>query len=285
MNKKTLAVIYMSLSALAFSTMNIFIKLSGELPTIQKSFFRNIIAAIVAFIIIKINNEDIKIPKENRFTLLLRSIFGTLGILANFYAVDHLILSDASILSKISPFSTIIFSLLILKEKISLRQTLYIILAFIGVIFVVRPSSLLFKDPSSLIALSGGIFAGVAYTFVRKLGLSNVKGPKIVFYFSLFSSLVVLPILIFNYTPMTLNQFILLILAGISASVGQFMITLSYKLAPAKEVSIYSYLSLIFASLYGFIIFDQTPTYLSIIGYIIIVFSAYLLFLYNKRKK
>ncbi len=284
MNKKVLAIIYMSLSALAFSTMNVFIKLSGDLPTIQKSFFRNIIAAMVALIVIIVSKDNLKVEKGNRLTLLLRAIFGTLGVLANFYAVDHLILTDASMLSKTSPFMTIIFSYLILKEKINFKQIIYIIMAFVGVLFILRPSSELLKNPAALIGLSGGICAGLAYTFVRKLGINNIKGPKIVFYFSAFSSLIVLPVLIINYVPMTLQQLILLLLAGVSASVGQFMITLSYRLAPSKEVSIYSYLSLIFASIYGFILFDQIPTYLSIIGYIIIIISAYLLFLYNNKK-
>lgn len=284
MNKKTLAILYMSISALAFSTMSLFVKLSGDIPTMQKSFFRNIIAALIALVIILIEKEDLRVPKNSIFTLALRIIFGTIGILANFYALDHLILTDASILSKISPFATIVFSYLFLKEKITINQVFYIVLAFIGVLFVMRPSTSMFSNPSSLIAFAGGVSAGAAYTCVRKLGLNNVKGPKIVFYFSLFSCIIVIPFLVFNYKTMSFLQLLYLLLAGVFASIGQFTITLSYKLASSKEVSIYSYLSIIFASLYGFIIFDQIPLFISIIGYFIIILSSYLLFLYNKKK-
>lgn len=89
--------------------MNVFVKLSGDLSSIQKSFFRNLIAALFAFIILIKSKEGFTYQKKDIPMLLLRSTFGTLGILCNFYAVDHLLVSDASMLNKLSPFSLLSF--------------------------------------------------------------------------------------------------------------------------------------------------------------------------------
>lgn len=81
--------------------------------------------------------------------------------------------------------------------------------AFFGSMFVVKPTFLNLELMPSLIGLTGGICAGMAYTMVRKLGESGEKGPFIVFFFSAFSCVVILPWMIFQYKPMTLAQTII----------------------------------------------------------------------------
>ena len=98
------------LSAFCFALMNTFVRLAGDLPSIQKSFFRNFIAAIFAAVMIVKSGTSFRWNKGNLPDLLVRAIAGTVGILCNFYAVDHLVLSDASMLNKMSPFFVIIFS-------------------------------------------------------------------------------------------------------------------------------------------------------------------------------
>ena len=112
-NQKYKGVLCIIVSAFCFAFMNAFVRLSGDLPSIQKSFFRNFVAFFFALIILIRSKEKINVTKESVPYLLLRSIFGTLGILCNFYAVDHLVLSDASMLNKMSPFFTILFSFLL----------------------------------------------------------------------------------------------------------------------------------------------------------------------------
>ena len=104
-------------SAFCFALMNMFVRMAGDLPSIQKSFFRNFIALIIAFIVLIRTDEKFKFNKKNLPELLLRSIFGTMGILCNFYAIDHLVLSDASMLNKLSPFFAVICSYFVLKGK------------------------------------------------------------------------------------------------------------------------------------------------------------------------
>lgn len=283
-NKKHKGIICIILSAFFFALMSMFIRLAGDIPSFQKAFFRNFVAFIIsAFIMIK-NHEKIIFKPGNLKYLLMRSLCGTVGIICNFYAIDHLNLSDASMLNKMAPFFAIIFSFILLKEKISLIQSLIVIGAFTGSIFIIKPSPEIFTSPASLIGLLGGMGAGTAYTCVRILGQRGENKSFIVLFFSAFSCLIFLPFLIFDYHNMSTEQLIFLICAGISAAGGQFSVTSAYCYAPAKELSVYDYSQILFAALMGFIVFNQIPDTLSLIGYIIIISMAIFMFIYNNKK-
>lgn len=272
-NEKTKGIIYIVLSAFFFALMNLFVKLSGDLPVMQKSFFRNAVAMIFALAII-VKNRTYEMPRgKNLKYLFIRSAAGTVGILCNFYAVGNMNIADASMLNKLSPFFAVLFSVFILKEKASLRQTAAITAAFIGALLVMKPTF----SPETFPAFAGflgGLSAGLAYTYVRKLSQSGVKGPVIVFGFSLFSCTVTLPSLIFGYVPMSFKQLLFLIVAGICAGGGQFFITAAYSHAPAKEISVYDYSQIIFSTLLSIAVFGEMPDILSFLGYTVIIGAA-----------
>ena len=90
------------LSAFFFACMNVSVRLAGDLPSVEKSFFRNLVAAVFAAIILRKNRTVPKVDKKYWGPLILRCVCGTLGILCNFYAIDHLLVADASILNKSS---------------------------------------------------------------------------------------------------------------------------------------------------------------------------------------
>lgn len=264
--------------------MNLFVRLAGDIPSIEKSFFRNIIAAIAALIIVVHNKNGISIERKDVPLLILRSVLGTVGILCNFYAVDHLILSDATMLNKMSPFFTLIFSMLFLKEKMTVKTILIVAGAFIGSLFVIKPTFSNADLTSSIIGFVGGLGAGSAYTCVRELGKRGVSGPVVVLFFSAFSSLVTLPYLILDFHPMTPLQLIILLFAGLAAAGGQFSITAAYRYAPAKEISVYDYSQVVFTALLGWIVFAQLPDTLSLIGYVIIISMAVLMFILGRKE-
>ena len=106
MNTKNKAIVCILISAFGFSIMNLCVKLSGDLPSIEKSFFRNLVAAIIAFILLYRSKAGFSCKKENLPALILRAVLGTIGIFCNFYALSHMVLSDASMLNKLSPFPT-----------------------------------------------------------------------------------------------------------------------------------------------------------------------------------
>lgn len=272
-NDKTKGIIYIIVSAFFFALMGLFVKLSGDLPTIQKSFFRNAVAMIFAFVVIT-KNHQWELPKgKNISYLLIRAVAGTVGILCNFYAVSRINLADASMLNKLSPFFAVVFSIFILKEKANWKQFFAVTLAFIGALFVMKPT-FSFDGLPSFMGFVGGLMAGLAYTYVRKLTQNGFKGPLVVFYFSMFSCVVTLPWLILDFTPMSPLQWLYLILAGLSASGGQFFITAAYSKAPAKEISVYDYSQIIFTTLLSLIVFGELPDGLSFLGYGIIICAA-----------
>ncbi|MBE6880304.1 MAG: DMT family transporter [Ruminococcaceae bacterium] len=273
-------------SAFCFTVMNSFVRLAGDLPSVQKSFFRNAVAFVFALVILlKSKSSLLPAKKSNTGLLIVRAACGTIGILCNFYAVDNLVLSDASMLNKMSPFFAVVFSLLFLREKTTIVQTMGVIIAFLGSLLIIKPTFTNMELIPSVIGLVGGIAAGAAYTAVRSLGLKGEKGPYIVFFFSGFSCLVTLPFLIFDFHTMTIEQWLILIAAGLAAAGGQFAITAAYRCAPAKEISVYDYSQIIFSAIFGFFLFSQIPDIFSIIGYIIICGMAVVMFLYNNRKK
>lgn len=276
-------IICIILSAFCFALMNLFVRMSGDLPSVQKSFFRNLVAALFAAVILVRSREKIQVGKESLGYLCLRSAFGTVGILCNFYAVDHLVLADASMLNKMSPFFAVLFSFLILKERLAWQQAVLIAGAFVGSLFVIKPTFSNLDLVPSLIGLAGGICAGAAYTMVRKLGEIGVKGPFVVFFFSAFSCLATLPWLVFDYHPMSEIQVVILLLAGLSAAGGQFSITAAYFYAPAKEISVYDYSQIIFSAALGFVVFGQVPDALSWLGYVVICMMAVGMFLFNNK--
>lgn len=283
--QKTKGIIYIVVAAFGFSVMSLFVKLAGDLPAFQKAFFRNFIALIFITVMMLRENIGFAPKKENIPGLLGRSLCGTLGLLCNFYALGTLNLSDANMLNKLSPFFAIIFSIFLLREKPTAAQVLGVAVAFGGSLLIIKPG---FADAQLIPALAGvlgGLGAGAAYTFVRKLGKKGENSKRIVFYFSAFSCLFCLPFLIVRYKSMTFLQTLYIIFAGTFACVGQLGITKAYLCAPAKEISVYDYTQVIFAALLGFFVFGDLPDIWSVLGYILICGAGVAMFFYNKRKE
>lgn len=274
MNKqKFKGIQYILFAAFFFASMNMFVKLSGDLPVWQKCFFRNLVAGFIAIGMLLKKKEPISIPKGNRWPLLLRCVGGTLGILCNFYAIGQMNIADASMLNKLSPFFCIILSIFVLKERPGKKDVLAVVLAFAGALFVVKPSFQMECIPA-VFGVLGGLGAGLAYTCVRKMSKNGMKGDVIVFCFAVFSCVSVIPGMVFTYEPMTARQLIYLLLAGASAAGGQFAITAAYFHAPAKEISVFDYTQVIFAAILSFIAFRDLPDGWSFIGYTIIIGTA-----------
>lgn len=282
------------MSSLGFSVMNLFVPLAGDLPAIQKSFFRNILAALVAIIVLLIQHR--KEPKKELTqpgklpwgTLILRSTLGTIGMIANYYTLDHLLIADASVLNKISPFATLIFSAIFLGERLDRSHLYALAFAFVGVLFVVKPTLASTAIFPYLVGLVGGICAGAAYTTVRQLNLLGVDGSFTIAFFSAFSSLVSLPYILVEGEAMTGYQVFILLMASLGAVFGQYGMTFAYKYAPASEISIFDYSGIVFTGILGFLFLNQVPDWLSLVGYAFIFLGALLNFLYNRhlaRKK
>ena len=271
---RTKGILFILSAAFFFSLMTVFVRLSGDVPTMQKAFFRNIVAAFLAAVILMRSGEKFYIPRTSLMDMFLRCSIGTMGILCNFWAVDHMRIADANILNKLSPFFAILMSIFILKERPNRVEWLSVLLAFIGAAFVAKPGAGIASFPA-LVAILGGFTAGTAYTYVRKLGLSGVKGPVIVFSFSVFSTLILLPNILLNYHPMSVKQFVFLVLAGCSAAIAQLSVTAAYQNAPARDISVFDYSQVVYAAMFGFLLWGEIPDALSFLGYAIIIGTAF----------
>ena len=272
------------LSAFFFACMNVSVRLAGDLPSVEKSFFRNLVAAIAAFVILAREGQGFRIHKGCLGGHLARSITGMLGMVANFWAIDHIGMADANMLNKLSPFFAIIFSVLLLREKPTAVQIGGVLTALLGSVLIIKPGFEGAPFVPSLAGFISGAAAGLAYTFVRKLGARGENSLRIVFYFSLFSTLLTLPFFLVSPVQLTGHQLLMLLMCGCSACVGQFGITQAYLLAPAKEISVYDYSQILFAAGLGYLFFRQIPDGWSMVGYILICGAGVGMFLYNKRR-
>ena len=272
------------IAGFGFALMSLFVKLSGDLPSIQKGFFRNIIAVFISSIPLIKHWRVINIPRNNTGWLVLisRSVFGTIGLVLNFYAISHISLADSSIIQKLSPFIILILSYIFFKEEMTRFQVFAIIIAFIGIIFIIKPSGNDIISLGALAALLGALCSGIAYTCVRYLGTHNISGEFIIFFFSSLSSLMLLPYLILDYRTMTYYQLSMLLLAGISATIGQYGVTFAYKFAAAKNISVFDYSQVLFSGIFGYMFFGEFPDFQSLIGYIIVISVGIVLVLRSK---
>lgn len=284
MSKRRQGILFIIGAGFFFSLMTFFVRISGDLPTMQKAFFRNAVAAVVSIIMLARSTEGFHIQKKSWPSLFMRCAFGTSGLICNFYAIDKLTLSDANMLNKLSPFFAIIFSYFILKEKANKIEWIAVVVAFSGALLIIKPSFQI-QSVYAIIGLLGGLGAGIAYTFVRKLGIMGERGPVIVMCFSVFSCMVTLPFVIASYAPMSVKQLLFLLLAGASATGGQLCITAAYTKAPARDISVFDYTQILFAALLGFFFLEQIPDWLSVLGYVIIIGSAVFKWNYMRKKE
>jgi len=277
MSNKTKGIIFLVIAAFGFALMSFFVKQAdADIPVTQKVFFRNSISMLVSLGMVIYHKSNFYGKKENQKYLLIRSSFGTIGMLLFFYSISNLTLGDANMLNKLSTFFLIIFSALFLKEKVKRYQIIAIIVAFLASLLIIKPS-FDFEFLPYLTSILAAMFAGAAYTVLRVLGKKE-EYYTVVLYFSTFSVVVLLPFVLLNYYKMESLDLLYLILAGVFATVGQFGTTLAYKFAPAKEISIFNYTNVVFAAVISIIMYDVYPGVLSMIGYVIIFGAAYYIF-------
>ena len=280
MTDRAKGMLAMIASAFGFSLMALFVRLcddhGGGISCFQKSFFRNAVALIVAgaaFLRGSRPHGAIRVSPM----LVLRSIFGTCGIFANFYALGRIPIAEGQTLNKTAPFFTVVFAWAFFREKASARQLAVLVLAFAGVVLIAKPG---FAGEAAFplaIGLLGGVCAGAAYACLRSLRRRGIDPAFIVFFFSMFSCAASLPFFAFDFAPMTAAQVAILSCAGISAAIGQFGITVAYGFAAPREIAVYDYSSIFFAAMLGFVFFGQGPDALSFAGFALVVVAAAML--------
>ena len=278
MSARVKGIISIVISAFGFALMAMLVRLCdncGEpIGAFQKSFFRNVISAAIALTVF----AKACPPRETiRFapSLFLRGLFGTIGIVANYYALSHITIAEGQTLNKTAQFFTVLFAWLFLGEKFSLRGATLLALAFTGVLLITKPGFAGADFLPLMMGLLGGIAAGAAYACTRQLAILKVNVKFIVAFFTVFATLGTLPFIVsFGWQSMTISQYLVLFAAGGAALIGQYGITFAYRFAKAGELSVYDYSNIIFTAAFGFLCFGQIPDIYSLFGILLILIAG-----------
>ena len=266
------AIVFMLLSSASFAGMAAMVKAAGEMPVHEKVFFRNLVTLAITVIMAWRHRENPFGPTRHLKLLLTRAVCGLGGVLLYFYAIGKLTLADASMLNKVSPFFVTIFAALWLGEKLTRRVVVGVLVAFAGALLVIRPGFHMQLVPA-LAGLGSALFAALAYTVVRKLK-GKARPRRIVFYFSLVSTVAMIPPLIWHHEMPMGWQWVWLLGTGVFAAGGQVFLTLAYHHGPATQISIWSYNHVLFALLVGLAVWGERPDIVSLAGGILIVAAA-----------
>ena len=269
-----LAIGCLTISALLFSVMGICIRYaSHSVDNYTIVFFRNVVGLILFLpFIFKQGTGFVKTEKLWMHTW--RSIVGLAAMYGFFYAIAHLKLSNAMVFTYSSPIFIPVIAWLFLKEKITIAMICAAVLGFIGVFCVAKPDQGLLNW-ISVIGIASSLLASMAFVTVR--ALTQTEPPeRIVFYFCLIgSALSVIP-MFWVWRPYHLQELLFLICAGILANVSQIFMSHAYRLAPAGQIAPVNYMAIIFAGVWGFLLWNEVPDLYSVIGFCIILLAILL---------
>lgn len=269
--------LYMVLAALCFALMLVFIKLAGQkfaMNSYEITFWRVAFSLVLlgGFSFIKGRDFRTRYPKAHFW----RSLAGSVALLMNFYVVLHLPLATASTLQNTSALFLGLFSIIILKQTPSKSTWVALVLGFVGVITLLNPSAS--GDTFAMvIGLASGAISGYAYLQVRELSLLGEPAWRIVFYFSLLSTIIAGALAWYaGFSPITWENLPHIVGVGVMALAGQLLMTYAYQVGRKFVVATLSYLVIVFAVLFDIVLFDEMLSLQVLIGIGVIIVSGIL---------
>jgi drug/metabolite transporter (DMT)-like permease len=276
LSRNQLGFLYMVLSVCAFSMMDVLVKWSENYPVGQVLFFRGICGLIPIFFLIP-KEKYTNFYKTDRPKLhFARCAAGLMAIVSIFIALRNLPLATVVSISFAAPIFATILSIYFLSEKIGKYRWLAVFIGFLGVIIITQPgiSTLNFYYIYPIIFCLGMSYVAIA---IRQLSTSEPVW-LISFYFSLAISILGLFTVSFGWVMPTFFDFILLCMIGLLGGVANLLLGQSYKLSEVSLVSPLKYLSLIFAIVFGYFIWNEVPSFKTISGAALVVLSSIIIF-------
>lgn len=211
---------------------------------------------------------------------LVRGLAGVAAMYCYFYAVAYLPLAEAVLLNYTTPLFVPFIAALWLRERIPMKLWAAIGIGFLGVLFILRPGQALF-EPVALIGLASGVLAAFAVTGVRRLTRTEPVW-RIVFYFSLVSTLVAAVPLPLRWQTPDASLWVLLVAMGAVASLGQLLLTRAYSHAPAAQVGPFSYSTVVFAAVAGWALWGEVLDFYSLSGALLVCLGGILTIRYAR---
>ncbi len=250
-------------SGLAFSLMSACVKeIGGKIPISELVFARAAISLIITRLLLLKNN--INPWGYQRRLLIIRGLFGTVALFCIFKSLTVLPIATATVIQYIYPTFTVICAYFILKEYIFKRIVFSIILGWIGIILVTQPewttnSNILETTIAIGVAIIGALMTSLAYICVRKL--SEKENPLvIIYYFPLVSIPLSLPFIFNDFVLPNGTDWLWILGVGLFTQIGQLCITEGLRIIPASQATSLNYSQVIFASILGWVLFQETIT-------------------------
>ena len=264
-------------SGLAFSLMSVCVKaIGGKIPISELVFARATISIIITrFFLYK---NKINPWGYQKRLLIIRGLLGTVALFCIFKALTILPIATATVIQYIYPTFTVISAYIILKEFISRRIVYSIIIGWIGILLVSQPefttnSNVQETILAIIIAIFGALMTSLAYICVRKLS-SREHPLVIIYYFPLVSIPLSIPFVINDFVLPTGTDWFWIIGIGIFTQIGQLFITEGLTLLPAGQATSLNYSQVIFASIWGVLIFQEAITSSVYVGGICVLIST-----------
>ena len=283
LTQNQIGVLYMVASVICFSIMDICIKWLNYYPIGEVFFARFFIGLFPIFFII---------PKEKIFTFYktkrpglhaFRAITGSLAIIALFFGLRELPLADVISLTFGGPIFVTIGSILFLSEKVGIKRWAAVILGFAGMLLIVQPAFIELNYYYFSPIIFCIFFACVAVS-VRSLSKTEPI-YRIAIYFTILNCLLGLATLPYGWVMPSNGDIIIFIIMGVCGSVGNLLLTQSYRISEASLVTPIKYLSLVFAIVFGFLIWNEIPKLLTILGSGLVIISSFIIFVRESQLK
>ena len=254
----------MIISSFAFSLMHLCVKAMPHIPVFELVFFRSLGSLLITFFYL--NKNKTPIFGNNKKVLFARGLFGTIGLYLFFITLQNIPLAGAVTIQYLSPVFTALFAVVILRERVKKRQWLFFALAFIGVCLlkgfdVSGQISYYF----ALIGVASACFSGLAYNCIRHLRTTE-STLVVVFYFPLVATPIMGVLSFFNWVKPQGADWAYIIALGLVTQVAQVFMTKGIQSDSAGNIMTYKYIGVVFAFIYGYFIFKETYSFLSVFG-------------------
>tara|TARA_B100000579_G_scaffold391000_1_gene365891 strand:+ start:308 stop:1150 length:843 start_codon:yes stop_codon:yes gene_type:complete len=264
------------MSVCAFSVMDLIVKWSENYPVGEVLFFRGFCGFIPLFFLIP-KDKYLSFYKTNRsFLHLKRCVAGLIAIIAIFIALRKLPLATVVSISFAAPIFTTIMSIFLLNEKVGFYRWIAVLVGFIGIIIISEPG----LSSLNLYYLYPIIFClGLSYVAIAIKKLSSTEPVWLIsFYFSLSIMLISFFTIPQGWILPSLKDLLLLSLLGILGGLANLWLTQSYKFSDVSLVTPLKYLALVFAIIFGYIIWDEIPTSKTLAGSALVIISSIIIF-------
>src|SRR5689334_231216 len=253
-------------ATLAFALQYVGIKLAGRVPVGEVVFFRAVFA-LVPLVLFSLGTVGLAqmVRTDRPWLHLIRSAVGSSGMFLNFAALKLLPLADITAFGFVQPIFAVVLAALVLKEVIGPYRGTAVVVGFAGVLLMIQPhGGLLVMAAHGLsagagLALTGALASAFVVIYIRQMSATE-KSETIVFYFMAFCAVVGALTLIWWRVPLSLNNALWLIMAGIFGGIGQIAMTFSYRYAEPSLLAPFDYTSMIWAVSFGFFVFGEVPT-------------------------